>query len=383
MSTMRQFPERAKAICGAGLTREATVGELSVLLARQISADGLPGILVVDPAQEKPHEFRVWRGAQTMIDGLRALMRVGIWPGPADIPSVTQLMTERFNRSSFATTLWGEGARDEGLWAPLWRERDIRHGMYIVARGSNGEIMVGLYARRGDASAFSERDLANAESIIPYFTSALDEVARAKGHEQVLPTWEPVVGFSNDAKIESLGEGALEILSYAGGGTTDAVAAGRAMVEAAVARQRRRTKTSANEPEKDAAKSYFKFLRNPGRHKSRAFHVADTAFGRIDIRLSVAADAGGGIRSIGALRLLICRRLATVRALIDSDVPSREFALALALEAGQSLPGAARSLGLALETVKTLDRRLRERFDAVNREALLSKMAEAGARALR
>lgn len=385
MPMLRHFPERAKAICRAGLTREATVGELSVMLARKIAADGMPGLLVVDPSREQSHDFRVWRGAQTMVDGLRMLMRAGIWPGPADIPSVERLITERFNRNAFATILWGEGAKDEGPWAPLWRERDIRHGLYTVARGRCGDIVVGLFGRRASAPPFTARDLAYAEAIVPYFASALDTDSTPPDAANRLLSSEATVGFSATGKIETFGQNALETLSYAGGGTENAVATARNIVEAAVATVHLpdRHVTPTNTPEADFDNSYFKVWPNPGRTKEHIVRVADTPFGRIDLRVSFAVDTGGGIRALGTLRHSISRRLAVVRALVDSDIPSREFDLALALEADLSLPRAAESLGLGIETVKTLDRRLRARFDVANREALLARMAEAGAKSLR
>jgi DNA-binding CsgD family transcriptional regulator len=385
MPTLRQFIDRAGAIERAGLTRETTVGELSILLANAINSGGLPALLTVDPAHEKPHEFRVWRGSQSMVDGLRALMTVGIWPGPADIPSVDRLMTEVFDRNAFATTIWGEGARDEGPWAPLWRERDIRHGLYIVARGAAGEIVVGLFARGPNAPPYAPYDLALAEAAVPFIAAALDRTDLPRVHTECLPGREAPIAFSPDGKLETLGHGALEFLSDAGGGTADAVPRARAMLENAVSvlLLAERPVPEGDAPDEGFRESYLKIWMNRRQVEDRIVPVADTPFGRIDARVSLAVDLDGRVRALGVLRHLIGRRLAVVRALIDHDVPAREFDVALAIEAGKSLPEAAETLGLAAETVKTLYRRLRERFAVVSRDGLLDAMAEVGTRVLR
>lgn len=386
MPTLRQFIDRGAAIRRAGLTREATVGELSVLLSDAINAGGLPAILTVDPAREQPHEFRVWRGSQSMVDGLRMFMRAGIWPGPVDIPSVDRLMTERFDRSAFATTIWGAGASEEGPWAPLWRERDIRHGLYTVARGAAGEIVVGLFARSADAPPFTPRDLSYAEAVAPIIAAALDRTDAPVDVAEWLPSREAPIAFSPDGKLETLGHGALEFLSYAGGGAVDAVTRARAQVEQAVSvllLTPQPSPAGVPIPPEDFRESYLKIWMNRRQAEDRIVPVADTPFGRIDARVSLAVDLDGRVRALGALRHLISRRLAVVRALIDRNVPAREFDIALAIEGGDSLPYAAETLGLSAETVKTLYRRLRDRFAVADREGLLDAMVEAGTRLLR
>lgn len=381
MRALRLLTQRAAVIANAGLTAEQTVGELTVLIGRATSSSTLPMILTVDPAREVPHEFRVWRGAQSIVDGLRVFMRAGIWPGPADIPSVDRLMTERFDRNAFATTIWGEGATEEGPWVGIWRERDVRHGLYVVARGARGEITVMLFNRVAAMPAYTADNLAACEALVPVIAAALDAAPTpCNGHW--LPSREAPIAFSTDGKLQTLGHGALEFLSYAGGGGPDAVARARLIAERAVA-----TLTLPQTPPRETGEAfnstYTHIWLNRRTAEDRVLLVADTPFGRFDMRVSLAVDLDGGTRALGVLRHLVPRRLAVVRALVEHDVPAREMEVALGIERGHSLPDAGETLGISAETVKTLYRRLCHRFAASRREDLLEAMAKAGTEVLR
>ena len=386
MSSLRQFTDRCRTIAAAGLTREATVSELCVLVARAIRTNGLAAILTVDTRHEQPHEFRTWRGSQSMIDGLRMLMRAGIWPAPDDIPSVQRLMTEHFDRSAFATTIWGEGAKEEGPWAQLWRERDIRHGLYTVARAQSGEIVVGLYQRGAAAPPFTRDDLAFAEAATPFIAATLDRTTPPCDVGDWLPSREAPIGFSPDGKLETLGHGALEFLSYAGGCGAEAVQQARAAVELAISsliRLQQQPLALSDATADSFGESYLNIWKDRLSAEDRIVTVAETPFGRFDARVSLAVDLDGRMRVLGVLRQLIGRRTAVVRALIDREVPAREIEIALAVEQGASLTDAAKALDVSTETVKTLYRRLRTRFAGNDREDLLRSMADLGTLALR
>ncbi len=399
-ATARSFSKRltgrVAALVNAPLPAEMLVPELAIALQRAVGTDGaLPIVLTTDPAQEPPHAFRVWRGAETNTDELRGLLQLGVWPGPSTLPSLQHLLREPAPRSVYAAALWGEGCNEDGPWVPLWRERQVRHGYYLVAFTAAGSVVAVLLSRRPASAAFTAHDIAAGTDLVRFITAVANRAAQQELVCDVVADEAPIA-VSAACRMTSLGIGGPELLRDLGGGGDGARAQGRYLVEhaarrfhAAVLDQPSVATVAAAvtpTPEEDAVfmRNHFSLVMDGRARTPRKERVATTVFGTFELQLVASNDLQTGATQIlGTLRRLVPRSLAVVRALVETDAPGREIELALQLVTGKSLTEISEALGVAPASAKTLLRRLGDRFGASGREHVVQAMVQRGSAVIR
>ena len=389
----KRVTSRLAALASAPLAQELLVPEVLIALRDAIGTDDfLPYVLATDALHEANDAFRVWRGSENNTDELRALLRAGLWPAPPTIPSLQRLMRERMPRSVFTAPLFGDDAADEGPWSPLWRARGVRHGYYLVAfaddgAAASGRAIVALLSRGAASPPFSAADIALGEATSRILARTLARPAPVAGANDTLVA-ESVLTFDAACAIASLGVGGAELLRDADGGGPGAGLEARARVEAAARRYAALLSidapdagsTSATLPDAGFRRGHLQLMR---RQAARAVHVeplGTNAKGAFAARLAPSVDtATGEVRILGTLQQRAPRMLALVRGLVAIDAPGRELQLALRLGAGDALGDAARVLGLAVSSAKTLMSRLAARVDDSGREHLIDRITEIGA----
>ena len=345
------------------------------------------------PGREPMHAFSVWRGTESNTDEIRALLQAGVWPGPSSLPSPERMITEQLPHTVYAASLWGDGCDEVSPWEPMWRERHVRHGYYLVAASPSGRTVVALLSRRPASPAFSRSDVAQGEAVARFIANAADRTGVLGG---TLLAAEVPVSFDGDGKLASVGMGGPELLRDLGGGRDGAHAEGRRRVETAVARYVdavlahpsatvAKDSIVAGPPEDSAFKrSHFALMFDGRARVPRVEHVADTPFGNFELQLSASHDTlDGRLLILGSLRCRISRELAVVRALVATDAPGREIELALQLCTDRTFAEVAQSLRIAPATAKTLLTRLGQRFAVSGRDRLLEAMINAGCAVVR
>jgi len=96
--SMRSFSRviaRLKALSTQGLAPELIVPEMAILMAHALGAATFPAVFVFPTRQQAvaaPEAFTVWLGADQTVRELRQLLKMGIWPGPRDTPSLQTIM---------------------------------------------------------------------------------------------------------------------------------------------------------------------------------------------------------------------------------------------------------------------------------------------------
>ena len=395
MTTVKKLRNRLSALAKASLPPEMLVPELSIELHRAIGTDplfSLPYVLVSDPAREAPHEFRVLRGSESNTDEIRALLQMGIWPAPSTIPSLHRLITERMSRTVFAAPLWGEGCNEEGPWTPLWRERNIRQGYYVIAFAPSGRVVATLISRGPDAPPFARAEIALGEEATRLIGRAID---RQPDHALPCDTLvdEVPVAFGVECRIASIGMYGQELLRDIGGGGPGARQIGHERVEKAarnywdgivVETMTRRAQTANLTPDSTVEGAGFRqgylqlSLLGPAR-SAKILPLEQSAYGAFDISVIATYDGGEGhVQALGTLRRRVPRMLALIRGLVETDVPGREIELAVRLCAATTLNETASAMGITTASAKTLMARLSARFDAHGRERLLDAIVALG-----
>ena len=234
MAASKRLINRLAALARAPLCAEQLAPELVITLQRAIGTDGaLPVVLMTAPGREPMHAFSVWRGAESNTDELRALLQAGVWPGPSSLPSPQRMVTEKLPRTVYAAPLWGDGCDENSPWEPLWRERHVRHGYYLVEVAPSGRTVVALLSRRPASPAFNRSDIAQGEAVVRFIANAAD---RTGASPNTLLAAEVPITFDGDGKLASIGMGGPELLRDLGGGRDGARAEGRRRVESAVTR---------------------------------------------------------------------------------------------------------------------------------------------------
>ena len=375
------------------------VPELLIALQNAIGTDAiLPAVLVHDAGMGPVHEFVVWRGSE-FSDAVRGLLRAGIWPAPSTIPSVQKLMSERLSRSVFAAPLWGEGCAEDGPWAPLWRDRNVRHGYYLAAFAPSGRVCVALMSRGSTSPAFTAADSALGEATARLIARAVDARPVALLPCDTLVAEVPLA-FSVDGTLGTIGVGGPELLRDLGAGGSEASAKGREIVEQAAARFRDSILAESAEalqrlpvgpylvggPEDEAAfrRGNFTLMQDTRTRRPRTIQLVQHEQGAFELKVAASNSVDtGGMQVLGTLRRRVPRLLTVVRGLVELAAPGREIELAMQLCAGVSLPDAAHALGMSPTSAKTLVSRLASRVGTTGQERVVDALAQVGCSVLR
>ncbi|BCW89023.1 hypothetical protein sos41_21780 [Alphaproteobacteria bacterium SO-S41] len=369
---------RLHALGGLGLAPELVVPEMCILLSRTLQTVSYPAVFVTPPdvAMARPHDFTVWLGAEGTVRELRASLKLGIWPGPKDTPSLQTIMTQRENRRVFAATLWGEGCIDEGPWGDMWRARGIQQGIQTVFFAPSGKLTaVAVMARGTGEPIFTNAEIAFAEASVPIIAAALDGAPGEDAYDSPVPESQLVL--DADGKAGPMSFGVAELLSDMGGGGPDAV-------EAITAKIEQLATTIEQGPAYDVAGDPFVHMRRVTRGNTRPrgatpleeIVLTENALGRFSARFSPLAGEPGG--TIATLRRRVPAALLAARGALSAGASARELELAVALTRGETLDGAAARLGVGLSSVKTLLERLIARLDATSRTDAMTNLLTRG-----
>lgn len=374
---MRSFSRvlaRLQALSGLGLAPELVVPEMAILMAQALKAATYPAVFITKPTAP-PQDFTVWLGADQTVRELRALLAMGIWPGPKGTPSLQTIMSERMDRQIFAATLWGEGCTDEGPWGDLWRARGIQQGLQAVYFPASGCVAVIVIARATGKPPFSSADIEFGEAAAPFFEVAMDAAANREAYDEPVPAVQLIMESGGSSGKASFG--AAEMLRDMGGGGPDAVERAMAIIEQLAA-------AVDLGPVYDVATDPFIHIRREAAgagQKSgplRQIHVARNAFGDFSVTLAPLASAAGKVGQIATIFRRVPRTLIAIRGAIRAGASARELELVIALTRGKTLEGASSALGVSISSVKTMLDRLMERAGTHTRSAALSKFVDHG-----
>jgi hypothetical protein len=326
-------------------------------------------------ATSQPDGFTVWMGADQTVRELRQLLKIGIWPGPRDTPSLQTIISQRVDRQIFAATLWGEGCTDEGPWGDLWRARGIQQGLQAVFFPRSGGVGAILIARATGQPPFSAADQAFGEAVIPLFEAAIDGSAPSgDDYDEQLPPVQLLLDASG--KPDRMSFGTSEMLSDMGGGGPDAVESMAALIEKLAASR------ESGPPDGLAADPFIHLRRREGRggrsSSLQPIEIARNTFGHFTIRLSPLAGESGESGQIATINRRVPRALVAIRGALRAGASAREIQLIVALVRGETLDGASSQLGIGLSSTKTMIERIMRRSEAESRSIALAKLIERG-----
>jgi hypothetical protein len=369
---------RLKALSQLGLAPELVVPEMAIQLSRALRGGTFPAVFVL-PSRElavaEPAAFTVWLGADQTVRELRQLLKMGIWPGPRDTPSLQTILAGRVEGQVFAATLWGEGCSDEGPWGDLWRSRGIQQGLQAVYFPKSGSVAAILISRATGQPPFSAADLAFGEAVAPFFENAIAAPTHAADtYDEPVPTVQLVLDAGG--KPDKMSFGTSEMLSDVGGGGPDAVEITTALIEKlAASRDLGKDYAAAADP-------FIHLRRKAGRRGGSGslapIEIARNAFGRFSIRLSPLAGGTGEAGQIATISRHVPRALVAIRGALRAGASARELELIVALVRGETLEGASAHLGIGLSSTRTMLERIMLRARADSRAAALSNLIERG-----
>ena len=372
MRSYSRILDRLRALASFGLAPELIVPEMAILIGRTLETATYPAVFVTDRSRAaQPENFTVWLGADQTVRELRQLLKLGIWPGPKDTPSLQTIMANRSNRQVFAATLWGEGCVDEGPWGDMWRARRVQQGLQAVYFPPSGRVAVAVMARATGAPPFSPADLAFGEAAVPFMEAAIDSASSGGDpYDEAVPTAQLIL--ETGGAPAQMSFGTAEMLRDMGGGGPDAV-------EAMTAELARLAASLDAGPAYGVAADPFVHIRREVSHPGpaprpkplRRIAMGRNAFGDFSVMFSPLAGANAGGRLV-TLERRVPRALIALRGALQAGASARELQLIVALVRGETLEGASGHLGISLSSTKTMLERIVRRADADSRSAALA-----------
>ncbi len=388
-SSSRRTLDRLRAFCRSGLSAHQIIGEQIRVIAETLNTNSVPAFYVLENQDVPQSDFQVWRGTETMTDEIRAALSSNFWPGPPETPSPQDLLSGQRTERFVAVTLWG--ARTPPMpWESLWRERNVRHGLYGAFFSRKGRIGIMLASRGNDDAAFEASHVTFVQDCAPYLEAALDQPIPASD-EGFSPAESVQIRFGTDGRIAAMSFGGPEILRDLAGGGPRAAELGRQMVEQANQAQigaqqldggARTALTLAGSVDERAFRStMFDLSLRPMQDPDRrgvSLLLQDNGYGRFQLRISTMIGLNGELERIGMLTRFVPPLLLRLRGALAVQASGREIQLLCALDANATLKTAARELNIAVSTARTLAERLAARVGANGMVQAADRLMEIG-----
>lgn len=382
--------ERINALAAAPLPAPYLCALIVSAIGRAIEAANVPALYVLESHATPLQDFAVFVGNETMTDELRMLLAAGVWPGPPHAPSPARLATERGLDPIVTVTLWG--TQEDGVWSDMWRERNVRHGLYGAFFSPEGRIGIMLTHRENDATPFSEANLAFVKACKEALERALDRDVTIAEHD-----WTPVetihIGFDEHGKISALAFHGSEMLRDLGGGCSGAIDQGEAIVESIVADFMRRrglppskveravvAGAPAQRPFRNARADLSLALPGGSWRDALPITISQSRFGRFEFWPSILIGKRGEFELAGSLTRHAPSLALKLRGALQVGASAREIELLCAIATEGVLSQAARALGIAEQTAKTLAQRLAARVQARGLTEAAPRLLEIGRR---
>lgn len=369
----RRTVDRIRALSKADLPAPLVVMLQICAIGRTLGTAVRPAFLMLEPGAHEAN-FTVWLGSELITGELRMLLGAGIWPGPPNAPSPSRILKDPRLPRFVAVTLYGSEA--DGLWADLWRQRLIRHGIYGAFTSPKGRIGIMLAHRGDDAPPFTPADVAFVEDCSPYVGQALDRGATATDEPSVAV--ETVhLRFTGEGKIAALSLFGAEMLRDLGGGGPGAGDLGRAIVEKAAAPLQatpllepsaRANLTLAGGPEERAFRETRAAIvigmtgQRPDR-RNLPVALVQNGLGRYEFWPTLVVGLGGEAEVAASLTRFLPLLAMRLRGAVQVDASAREIQLLCALSTGGTLKAAAEDMGITEATARTLGKRLGMRVE--------------------
>lgn len=386
-ATGRRTLDRVRSFCRARLSPCQIVNEQLRVVGEALRTHAVPAFYVLDTAQTPHHEFNAWLGDETLTDEIRLLLAANFWPAPPEVPSPGQLIAKGDVARFVAVTLWGGPTPTP--WEDLWRQRDVRHGLYGAFFSAKGRIGIMLSSRGGDDPPFDDLDLAFARACAPYIEAAMDMPVPAPGGTKT-PLDAVQLRFDGGGALWAMSFGGPELLRDLGGGGPGAATVGRERIQQATCSGRNgalpggaqewriRSSDVAEEPFK---KSMFNLGMLPPKDPERTGAVIDlgeNAFGHFQLRLTTLVGRDGSLERLGILTRLVPLLLLQLRGALAVQASGREIQLLCAIADQDSLKDAAATLNISKATARTLGERLAARVGASGLSQAVHRLAEIG-----
>jgi hypothetical protein len=380
--------DRVRALSLVDLPAEQLAVLIVCYVCRVLDTATFPALYVLDTPEQPLQDFTVWIGADTLTAEMRMLLGAGIWPGPEHMPSPAQLARDRTVDPVVGVSLWGEGA--ETKWSPLWRERNVKHGLYAAFVAKSGRVAVMLTHRDNDGAPFTPAELEFVRACIPYVSHALDRTCSLPDMD-----WRPVdmahVRFDAADEISAVSYGGSEFLRDLGGGHPGADAAAREMIKRAMLAFEQRLnipeepvslEVVAGGPEARAFReSQVRLsLATQGGRNRRTLPglLTETGLGRFELWPSILIGRGGEMELCASLTRFVPGLILQLRGALQVSASAREIQLLCELAGAGTLGAAAERMNITEGTARTLAKRLAERVDESGLHAAVAQLVALG-----
>ncbi len=385
----RRKVDRIRAFCRSNLSPQHVIGEQIRVVGAALQANAVPAFYVLESKHVPQHAFSVWHGTETMTDEIRVALASNFWPGPPEAPSPQDLISGRRAERFVAVTLWGAAAPPMP-WETLWRERNVRHGLYGAFFSPKGRIGILLVSRGNEDAAFEASQVAFVKACAPYIEAALD-LPDAPYERGLSPAESVHIRFGADGGISAMSFGGPEMLRDLAGGGPNASIEGRLMVERA---NRQQASAPLLDAESKAALTLaglagerafrggmFELSLRPTSDPDRrgfSLTLGENGFGRFQLHVSTLVGVNGELERLGLLTRLVPPLLLRLRGALGVQATGREIQLLCALATEPTLKSAAKRLNIEHTTARTLGERLAARVGASGIAQASDRLMEIG-----
>ncbi len=389
VSSQRRTIDRLRALVGSQLSPQQVIREQVRVIGEAMHANAVPDFYTLRDLTVPMQAFEVWCGTETITEEIRGALAAGYWPGPADMPPPTELLSGTRKARFVTMTLWGN-ATPPMPWEEFWRSRNVRHGLYGVFVSRKGRIGIMLASRGNEEMPFEAGHLAFARACAPYVEAALDLPVPDPGRG-FSPADSVQLRFAADGSIAAMSFGGPELLRDLAGGGAGASAAGRRIVERANLTQigvpqldeaSRAALTLAGTPDERSFRSSMfdlalRPVQDPDR-QSTSMVIAENGYGRFQLRISTLVGQDGAMERLGLITRSVPPLLLRLRGALAVQASAREIQLLCALEGDTTVKDAAKTLNIAASTTRTLTERLAARVGASGMAQASDRLMEIG-----